>query len=146
MVSAFAHLSYRQQQNQELLRRLSSGILALKLEAQGHLGARPKVQRDGVHGRQDVAAFLADFTEHLERMVGDKGTGNIDLAYSDLAERLIQDAQGSVADRIDQLDRLRLRLSDGAARLSDRDYRLLDRLQALLEEETVADMRGLFRF
>lgn len=146
MVSAFAHLSYRQQQNQELLRRLSSGILALKLEAQGRLDADTPGMLDAHTKRRDVADFLADLMSQAGLLAGESGAGGVDLAYSDLADRLVRDAQGGVADRLDQFDRLRRRLLTENDPLTDRDYRLLDRLQTLLEEETADDVRGLFRF
>ncbi len=146
MVSAFAHLPYRQRRNQELLHRLSDGILALKLEAQGrtHVGAFG--MPDPREQRRDIAAFLADLESQVEYTTESADGTAVDIAFSGLAQRLVRDASGGIDDRIAQLDRLRMRLLTGADPLSDREYRLLDRLQALLEEETADDVRGLFRF
>ncbi len=146
MVSAFAHLPYRQQRNQELLHRLSDGILALKLEAQGRAHDGGRDMPDPREKRQDIAAFLAALESQVGLEAGLPGVTVVDLAFSGLAERFTRDAAGGVADRIDQLDRLRARLLTGTVPLSDREYRLLDRLQTLLEEETADDVRGLFRF
>lgn len=145
MASAFAHLSYRQQRNQELLHRLSDGILTLKLEAQGRAGEVSLDAPDPCEKRLDVAAFLADLAAQVRLVAATPAEGAVDLAFSGLADRFVRDAPGGVADRLDQLDRLRGRLLDGDRPLPDRDYRLLDRLQALLEEETAEDVRGLFR-
>lgn len=146
MASAFAHLSYRQQRNQELLHRLSDGILALKLEAQGRLGGDGLAPLDASAKRRDVAAFLADLEAQVGLVAAVPAGATVDLAFSGLADRFARDAPGGVDDRLDQLNRLRGRLLAGDAPLSDREYRLLDRLQALLEEETADDVRGLFRF
>lgn len=146
MMSAFAHLPYRQQRNQELLHRLSDGILALKLEAQGRPADGGRGMPDPREKRQDIAVFLADLEAQVGIVAGIPGATAVDLAFSGLAERFARDAAGGIADRIDQLDRLRSRLLSDAAPLSDRQYRLLDRLQTLLEEETADDVRGLFRF
>lgn len=145
MVSTFAHLPYRQQRNQELLHRLSGGILTLKLDAQGQANNGDPGAPDVRATRRDVAEFLADLAPQIRAMAGAPTGAALDLAFSGVAARVARDAQGGVEDRLAQYDRLRGHLLDDTP-LSLREYRALDRLQALLEEETADDMRGLFRF
>ncbi len=145
MVSAFAHLPYRQQRNQELLHRLSGGILTLKLDAQGRAGAGDPGAHVVRAARGDIAAFLADLAPQIRAMAGAPTGVALDLAFSGLAARVARDAQGGVEDRLAQYAQLREHLLDDTP-LSFRHYHALDRLQALLEEETADDVRGLFRF
>lgn len=145
MVSAFAHLPYRQQRNQELLHRLSGGILTLKLDAQGRANNGDPGAPDVRAARRDIADFLADLAPQIRAMAGTPTGAALDLAFSGLAARVTREAQGGVEDRLAQYDRLRGHLLDDTT-LSFRQYHVLDRLQALLEEETADDVRGLFRF
>jgi len=96
--------------------------------------------------RRDVADFLAELTPQVRAMTGAPTGAALDLAFSGLAARVARDARGGVEDRIALLGRLRGNLLDDDRPLSPREYHLLDRLQALLEEETADDVRGLFRF
>ena len=63
--------------------------------------------------------------------------------YVDVADRFIR-LRSDVTDRLAELGRVRGRLF-GSERLRARDFRVLDRLQGLLDEEAAEGSRGLYR-
>ncbi len=138
--------THKHQSDKDLLRRLASGILTLKLQAQ-----------DGVRGdeasatavraaRADLADLLGEFHQYADAHNHLRPEFDQDVTLSGLAQRFVCVNPSDVQDRLAELARVRSRLSDHAQPLRDRDFILLDGLQSLLEEETAEGVRSLYRF
>ncbi len=148
-MNALAYSSYKHQSDQELLDRLGRAILVLKLRAQDRLSAYGLDACDVHEAREHVEHFLDNLArctrlvllEHID------DPDDVDMAFTGLADRFIDVNPADVPDRIAELIRLRGRLDrDPEAALKERDFRLLDGIQALLEQETSEGVRGLYAF
>ncbi len=136
----------KQQRDLELLDQLTTTILALKLEPSNE----PVQRRAADLGDGDARPYLAQLLLELDRHVAsmnDLPIGiNIDNPLAGMARRFVQVNPSDVQDRLDQLRRLRNRITRRDQPLRDQDFVLLDELQALLEEETAEGVRSLYRF
>jgi len=148
-MDAFAYSSYKHRSDQDLLDRLGRAIFVLKLQAQDRLPAYRLDARDADEGRAQVEHFLDDLSrcaclltlEHVDDPAG------VDMAFTGLADRFVDVNPADVPHRVAELIRLRDRLDrEPDAALKERDFRLLDGLQALLEQETAEGVRGLYAF
>lgn len=140
--SNFAYISRKHQSDQELLDRLSSSILALKMDAQSHQ-AQPSRQVSST--RNDLVRFLRAVMERVHAVVVGSSDAGIQNQFTGLADRFITVNPHDVRDRLDEVERLCVRLSE-LKPLRPQDFTALDDLQTLLEEEAVDNVRGLFRF
>jgi hypothetical protein len=138
--------TYKHQSDQDLLRRVASDILALKLRAQDGV-VSAKVSNNAV---ADARTYLAQLLDELRQHVGThdrlRPDFDLDVTLTGLAQRFVRVNPSDVSDRLAELERLRSRLIDFTQPLRDRDFTLLDGLQSLLEEETAEGVRSLYRF
>jgi len=148
-MNAFAYSSYKHRSDQDLLDRLGRAIFVLKLQAQDRLPAYGMGARDPDEERIHIEHFLDDLSrcvrvltlEHIDDLEG------VDMAFTGLADRFVDVNPADISHRVAELIRLRDRLDrepDGP--LKERDFRLLDGIQALLEQETAEGVRGLYAF
>jgi len=131
-MNAFAYSSYKHRSDQDLLDRLGRAIFVLKLQAQDRLPAYGMGARDPDEERIHIEHFLDDLSRCV-RVLTLEHIDDLDPA--------------DISHRVAELIRLRDRLDrepDGP--LKERDFRLLDGIQALLEQETAEGVRGLYAF
>lgn len=144
--SAFAHLPYAQQRSHELLSRLSDDLFVLKIQAQERLPEHGLRADDVRTARDDIATFLRDLMEQASSMVGSATGPGFNVSFMGIADRFVRLNPNDVPDRIAELGILQDLLLQSEQSLPSRDFRLLDRLQTLLEEETAESVRSLYRF
>ena len=144
-MNAFAYSSYKHQADQELLDRLGKAIFVLKLQAENRLSDYGFVQQDVVNEYRDLTQFLDALVKRTQLLVMTPVVEPVDMAFTGLSNRFVAVNRVDVSDRLAELTRLRLRLIEEEC-IKDRDFRLLDGLHALLEEETAEGVRGLYAF
>jgi len=144
-MNAFAYSSYKHQADQELLDRLGKAIFVLKLQAENRLSDYGFVQQDVVNESRDLAAFLDALVKRTQLLTMTPVVEQVDMAFTGLSSRFVGINRADVPDRLAELTRLRSRLIEEEC-VRDRDFRLLDSLHALLEEETAEGVRGLYAF
>lgn len=137
---------HEHQRELELLNRLTTDILALKLEAQGRVTSESATHPNAHDARPSLIQLLGELERHIESGNSSSLGSDIEPAFLGLTRRFIQVNPSDVQDRLEQLRRLRARLADDAQPLRDRDYHLLDQVQALFQAETAEGMRNLYRF
>ena len=146
-MDAFAYTSFKHQAQRELLERFRRAVLALKLDAQGGPDRPQQISSDEVDARREQ---LIQFLDALDAQIRDiaslQGGADVPISegvYVDVADRFIR-LRSDVTDRLAELGRVRGRLF-GSERLRAQDFRVLDRLQGLLDEEAAEGSRGLYR-
>jgi hypothetical protein len=150
-MDAFAYTSFKHQAQRDLLDLFRRAVLALKLDAQGSADRPQEVSIDEVDSRR---AQLIQFLDGLDLRVralaaitrGVDVTADVpvsEAALVDVADRFMR-LRPDVTDRLSELARVRGRLF-GSDHLRPQDFRVLDRLQTLLEEEAAEGSRGLYR-
>ena len=144
-VYRFAYTTYREQSDQRLLDRLSEALFVLKVDGQGQLAAQELSTADVQRARDNLLNFLDAFAARVHLLRGEPVGESTDLAFTGLADRFVRVRPDDVPDRLDELMRARGRLSNGQP-LTELDFRRLDALQGLLEEETTEGVRSLYRF
>ncbi len=144
-VYRFAYTTYKDQSDQRLLDRLSDALFVVKIDAQGQLAEQGLSPADVQQARQMLIAFVDDLVARVQLLCGEPTDGKVNLAFTGLADRFIKANPADVPDRLDELLRAQRHLAEGQP-LTDMDFRRLDALQALLEEETAEGVRGLYRF
>ncbi len=136
----------KQQRDLELLDRLTTAILMLKLESPSAMAADHRVGPVDFDARSHLVRLLVELDRYVMSM-DDLPLGNdVDNPLAGMARRFIQVNPSDVQDRLDQLRRLRDRLAHRTHPLRDQDFVSLDELQALLEEETAGGVRSIYRF
>jgi hypothetical protein len=145
-MDAFAHTSYKHKIDRELLERLSEAILVLKLHAQNIARVEGLRLIDVNTARQNTADLLGDLAEGVRFL--DSGTGSramfdgtTQLALSGLVDRFVRINPADVQE----LQKLKGRLVRGM-NLKPRDFKRLDGIQRLLEEEADEATRALYSF
>lgn len=134
------------QRELELLNRLTSAILALKLEAQEGVQAGDIAVPTAYKARYVLIELLGELEQHVETRDSPTPGSDMDAVFSGLARRYVRVNPSDVKDRVGELSRLRDRLDDESRPLRDQDYRLLDQLQAIFQAETAESTRNLYRF
>jgi hypothetical protein len=148
-MNAFAYSSYKHRSDQDLLDRLGRAIFVLKLQAQDRLLAYGLGTRDADDGHAQVEQFLDDLGRCTSLLILEPvdDPEGVNMAFTGLADRFVDVNPADVSDRVAELIRLRDRLDrEPDAALKERDFRLLDGIQALLEQETAEGVRGLYAF
>jgi hypothetical protein len=140
----FAHTSHKNQRDQMLLKELNEAIFVLKLQAQRRLNDQGLRPEDAQQKRIELAKFLLDLEHRVHLLQGSPTNEDIKLAFTGLADQFVKINPSDVPDRLDELERLRKRL-ESKQELKERDFRLLDGLQLLLEKESVKGVRSLYR-
>lgn len=140
----FAYTTYKDQSDQRLLDRLSKALFVLKVAAQERLVEQGLSPADVQQARQALVAFLDDLVARVHLLRAEPTEEAVNLAFTGLADRFVKVNPDDVADRLHELSRARARLA-ASQPLTDLDFRRLDALQALLEEETAERVRGLYR-
>ena len=146
MLDGFAYTSFKYQTDRELLDRLRRAILALKLEAQAGPGSPGAVPADLDARREDLIRFLDALRVRVRELASTQrlpASRESDTTFTDLADRFIQFRAVDVDSRLAELERVRGRVA-GSIELRKYDFRVLDRLQGLLEEEAAESVRGLY--
>lgn len=145
VVSGIASTSFKHQSDQALLERLNHAIFVAKVDAQHKLGPNHIEPHEVSQQREVLASLLGKLDEQV-RSHGDEGAlSATTMAFRGVADRFVKINPADVSDRLNELQRLQERLSD-AQPLRDRDFRLLDSLQSLLEAEVGEGVRSLYRF
>ena len=144
-VYRFAYTTYKEQSDQRLLDRLSEALFVLKVDRQGQLAAQQLSNADVQRARESLLDFLDVFAARVRLLRGEPVAGPVDLAFTGLADRFVRVRPDDFADRLDELMRARGHLARGQL-LTELDFRRLDALQGLLEEETAEGVRGLYQF
>jgi len=144
-MNAFAYSSYKHQADQELLDRLGTAIFVLKLQVEDRLHDYGFADADVAKEYRDLAQFLDALVKRTRMLVMEPVAEQVDLAFTGLSHRFVAVNRADVPDRLAELTRLQSRLLDKGC-VKDRDFRLLDSLHALLEEETAEGVRGLYTF
>ncbi len=149
IVNAFAYSSYKHQSDQDLLDRLGRAIFVLKLQAQGRLSDYGLNSHDVDEGRAQAAQFLDDLTRCTKLLLMEPvdDPDDVDMAFTSVADRFVDVNPADVSHRIAEVTRLRDKLDndlDGVLR--EYDVRVLDGIQALLEQETAEGTRDLYAF
>jgi len=142
-MNGFAYTSYKHRRDQELLDRLSNAIFVLKIQAQDQLIPYQLDARDADDKRDDLVRFLDDLADRVRLLIGAATEDAPNLIFVGLADRFTQVNKADVPDRLEALCSVRDRL-EGTWAIRDRDFHLLDSLQALLEEEAAEGVRGLY--
>ena len=140
----FAYTNYKSQSDQRLLDRLSDALFVLKVDALGQLAEQGLSPADVQRSRNALMAFLDELVARVQVLRGESAERTVDLAFTGLADRFVKVNPGDVGDRLDELVRARERLLADQP-VTELDFRRLDALQALLEEETAEGVRGLYR-
>lgn len=143
-MDGFAYTSYKHQRDRALLERLSAALLALKLGAQGRLAENGLSNREVAKRRRDLDRFLAALEERVRLLRAEQPAPTVDMGFTGLADRFVRVNEHDVDDRLDELRRIRDELVHGVP-LRPHDFRRLDALHALLEEEAAEGVRGLYR-
>ncbi len=144
-MNAFAYSSYKHQADQELLDRLGRAIFVLKLQAENRLHDYGFADPDVVKEYRDLARFLDALVKRTRLLVMEPVAEQVDMAFTGLSNRFVGVNRADVPDRLAELTRLQSRLLEEEC-VKERDFRLLDSLHALLEEETAEGVRGLYAF
>jgi hypothetical protein len=142
-MNAFAYSSYKHQADQELLVRLGKAIFVLKLQAENRLSDYGFVEHDVINEYHDLARFLDALVKRTKLLVMAPVVEQVDMAFTGLSNRFVGINRADVPDRLEELTRLQARLIKEEC-VKERDFRLLDSLHALLEEETAEGVRGLY--
>lgn len=145
IVSGIASTSFKHQSDQALLERLNHAIFVVKVAAQDKLGPHHIERHEVSQQREVLMRLLGSLDEQVRSRGGGADPSLTTMAFHGVADRFIRINPADVADRLRELQRLRERLS-GVQPLRDRDFRLLDSLQRLLEAEAGEGVRGLYRF
>lgn len=140
---AFAYASYLHERDRDLLNGLSGAIYVLKIDAQGRLTEQGLTDEDVRVKR----AWLADLLGQLAELVQFLSSKNpqkkpTDLALMGVADRIISKGRAGTLG-IAELGETRNRLR-GEKPLKAEDFRRLDRLQGLLEEENAEAVAALY--
>jgi hypothetical protein len=150
-MDAFAYSSFKHEAQRDLLNAFRRAVLALKLDAQDSPDHVEQVPTEEVDSRREQLIHFLDSLDvrvrDLARLAG--GTAILpdaafsDAALIDVADRFIR-LRPDVSDRLLELSSVRGRLF-GSERLRPQDFKVLDQLQNLLEEEAAEGSRGLYR-
>lgn len=141
---SFAFNSYKSEQDRRLLDTLREAIFVLKLEAQNQLAQNSLSKHDVDEKRLQLIEFLFQLDNTVTFLHQENASKDFDLAFIGFANRFIQVNPHDVEDRIDEIRGVSTKTKMGIE-LSERDFRLLDRLQLYLEEEIAKNTQGLFR-
>jgi len=166
-MSRFAYSSYKSEWDQKLLRSFSDAVYVLKLQAQ----KRPMSTQEIADKRSELDSILEKLANQARSLaprnafglqmprpstVGISGSSNNietsndaddDIDFTSFASRFIDLNPADVADRLDEIERLRHRLdSSNQSPLNSREFNLLDRLQTLLELEVAQSVQSLYAF
>ncbi len=144
-MKGFAYTSYKHRRDQELLRRLSDTIFVLKLQAQHELETNGLQMQDAQEGHRTLVDFLKRLENRVRLLDTKSADGDVDLAFTGLADRFVKVYPSDVADRLAELRRLRAEIAADQV-LNDRAFGILDDVQALLQEEASEGVRSLYRF
>jgi hypothetical protein len=139
-------LSHAYKTASELSQTINQAVIALKKVYLDLPGAEAISRRQSGTHRRGLAELLGTFISLLAP-AGGPGIGDASAARvpSALVARLQAERRGDLAYFLDDLERLRARLSARSASLSQADFDLLDQLAAAADAEASSVFRRLLR-
>ena len=144
MLKSFVYTSAKHRRESELLDRFNEAVFVLKLDALGELDKNGYNADAVATQRQHLHDMLDTLIMRVEAAPLGASTG-VQPAYTALARRFIEVNPADVADRVAALGALTRRLAESQP-LTERDYGLLNRIQALLEGEISREIHSVFAF